>query len=462
MQLEQSANLKQKQTQHLSQHQRQGLEILQCSALELEQYLAAELAVNPLLEELPPELPKEENSDTSSDDEIQLEIERDEWGDELAVPDPERLRRDAEQPDFWLNRPAPGPTLAEQLDAEILTSKSDARTIELAEEIAGFIDESGYLKTPLADIAMSCDADINELEKALELIQSFDPPGIGARDLAECLRIQLKRKGKLTPLLDEIISSGLEDIEHNRIPQLAGRLGVSIGELNLARAELRKLDPSPGVSDRKMPEQIPVELEITRMPDSSYQVRLTREQQLRFGISKRYADLLSDPALSAEDKSYLKEKLSSAKELLRSLSQRKSTLLKLGEAVAEHQKDFLDYGAGHLHSFTMKQAAETIGVHETTVSRAADGKYISTPHGVFPLKYFFSAGYTGTDGQDISANAVRKLLKELIDSEDPYQPMSDEKLAGLLRESGLQVARRTVAKYREAMKIPSASGRKKY
>ena len=461
MQLEQSAKLKQKQIQHLSQHQRQSLEVLQCPALELEQFLASELAINPLLEELAPEPSSDEPAENSSDDEMQLEIERDEWGEEINVPDPERLRRDADMPDFWMNRPAPEPTLHEQLESEILTSRCSVRTIELAREVAEYIDETGYLQTPLADIAMICDADINELEEALELIQSFDPPGIGARTLSECLKLQLMRSNKLTPLLDDIISTGLEDIEHNRIPQLASRLGVTVAEINTARAELRKLNPVPGVSARQA-EQVPVELEVIRLEDGSFQVRLTREQPMRLGISKRYADLLLDPSMSEEDKNYLKEKLASARELLRSLEQRKSTLLRLGEVIAEHQKDFLDFGTEHLHSFTMKQAAEEIGVHETTISRAADGKYISTPQGVFPLRYFFSAGFICADGQDISANAVRKMLKELIENEDPYAPLSDEKLAGLLKESGLPVARRTVAKYREAMKIPSASGRKKY
>ena len=461
MQLSQSANLKQKQLQHLSQHQMQALEILQCSVMDLEQIMAAELAVNPLLEELPPETVKDDYSDNNSD-EVQLEIERDEWGDEINIPDPERLKRDAEQPDYWLNRPAPGPTLADQLESEILTAKCDARTIELAEEIAGYIDDTGYLKTPLADIAMGCDADIEELEKALELIQSFDPPGIGARDLAECLRLQLIRAGKLDSLLEEIISTGLEDIEQNRIPQLAARLGVTLEELNRARAELRKLDPAPAAANGRQGVQVPIELEILQLEDGTYLVRLTREQQIRFGISKRYTDMLNDPLLSKEDREYFKEKLSAAKELLRSLEQRKSTILRLGEVIAEHQKDFLDYGTEHLHSFTMKQAAEILKVNESTVSRAADGKYISTPHGVFPLKFFFSSGYTGSDGQDISANAVRKLIKEFIENEDPSFPLADEKLAGLLKEAGLPVARRTVAKYRESMKIPSASRRKKY
>lgn len=458
MQISQSANLKQKQTQYLSQHQMQGLELLQCPFLELEQYLAAQLAENPLLEELSPAAEDEEKiQDENNDD-----IERDEWGDEVNIPDPERVRRDAEQPDYWLNRPAPEPTLVEQLDSEIATSKCDRRIGELAMEIASLIDDTGYLKTPLADIAMTCDADISELEDALKLIQSFDPPGVGARNLQECLILQLERKNMLTPLLNDIISFGLDDIEHNRIPKLAAKLGVSIDELSQALGVLRTLNPVPGKNESGRAEQVPVELEIIRKNDGSYQVSLTREQPVRLGISSRYESLLANNDLSEEDRNYLKEKLAAAKELIRTVEQRKSTLLRLGEVIAGHQKDFLDSGREYLHGFTMKQAADELNVHETTVSRAVDGKYISTPHGVFPLRYFFSTGFTGSDGQDISANAVKQLLRELISQEDGHSPLSDEKLSGILKESGLSVARRTVAKYREAMKIPAASLRKKY
>lgn len=462
MNFEQSANLEQKQVQKLSQHQRQSLELLHCPVLELEQFLANELKVNPMLEELEP-LSEPQNTEDGQE-ESQCTVELDEWGDEVDIPDPERLRRSEEQPDYLLNRPAPGPTLAEQLDTEIITSGCSARTAELAMEIAALLDDTGYLKTPLADLAMTCNADMQELEEALKLIQSFDPPGIGARDLAECLRLQLERKGKLTPLLEEIISGGLEDIENNRLPQLARRLGVAMDELLAALAELRKLDPTPGVRSGGSSSAAVVELEIVRQIDGEYLVRLTREQPMRLGVSSRYADLLRDPALSAEDRAYLEEKLAAARELIKGLEKRKSTLLRLGEVIAVHQKDFLDRGPEYLHGFTMKQAADAIGVHETTVSRAVDGKYVATPHGVFKLKYFFSGAYSSTagGGSDISANAVKERLRELIRREDPHSPLSDEKLSELLSAEGVSVARRTVAKYREAMNIPSAGKRKKY
>ena len=442
--------------------QKQSLEILHLPVLELEQFLAKEAAENPMLEEYE-ELPAKddsENADQENSSEDAPEV--DEWGDEVNIPDPARRNGDENQPDFWMNRPAPEPSLMDQLDAEIATCKLDSRICELAGELVGQLNDSGFLTTPLADLAMICDADISEIEEALRLVQSFDPPGVGARDLAECLKLQLARKDMLTPLLEKIIDTGFEDIEKNRLPQLAKRLGVTLDELTSALKILRTLDPAPGAGKVKDGGQVPVELEIYRDEDGVYQVRLVNERPLKFKISERYSKLLEDPDVSSEDKEYLKEKLESARELLRGLAQRKSTILKLGEVIADTQKDFFDRGAEYLHSLTMRQAAEKLQVHETTVSRAVAGKYAATPRGVYPLRYFFSGGYLNSSGEDIGVNAVKEKLRELIAQEDPSSPLSDEKLAGMLKASGIDIARRTVAKYREAMKIPSASLRRKY
>ena len=452
----------QKQTQQLSMQQKQSLEILHLPVLELEQFLAKEAAENPMLEEYEELSAKDDSEDADQENSREDTPEVDEWGDEVNIPDPARRNGDENQPDFWMNRPAPEPSLMDQLDAEIATCKLDSRICELAGELVGQLNDSGFLTTPLADLAMICDADISEIEEALRLVQSFDPPGVGARDLAECLKLQLARKDMLTPLLEKIIDTGFEDIEKNRLPQLAKRLGVTLDELTSALKLLRTLDPAPGAGKIKDGGQVPVELEIYRDEDGVYQVRLINERPLKFKISERYSKLLEDPDVSSEDKEYLKEKLESARELLRGLAQRKSTILKLGEVIADTQKDFFDRGAEHLHSLTMRQAAEKLQVHETTVSRAVAGKYAATPRGVYPLRYFFSGGYLNSSGEDIGVNAVKEKLRELIAQEDTSSPLSDEKLAGMLKASGVDIARRTVAKYREAMKIPSASLRRKY
>ena len=466
----QELSASQKQTHQLSRYLRESLDLLHMPVQELEQLLRSELAENPMLEECASE-PEQNTSDGSENsDAADRDIEIDEWGDEVDIPDPERVRRNEELPDFWMNSPAPEPTLIEQLDAEIATSGCSSRMRELATAIVDALDDSGYLTTPLADIAMTENADMQEISEALVFVQSFDPPGVAARDLAECLRLQLERKNLMTPLLTNIIDSGLSDIENNRIPHLAKKLGVTLDELNSALALLRTLEPAPG-SRTKQAEQVIPELEIISDGEGGFVPRLTREQTIRFGISPRYSRLLDDPSVSVEDRKYLRDKYESAREFLRSLELRKSTLLGIGEVICRTQKDFLERGPEYLHSLTMKQAAELLNLNESTVSRAVscgrrDGagsaRYISTPHGVYPLKYFFSGGYTGRAGEDIGANAVREKLKELILSEDPRAPYSDEKLAGLLKEAGIPVARRTVAKYREAMKILPASMRRKY
>lgn len=458
----QTTTLSQKQTQQLSMQQKQSLEILHLPILELEQFLAGEAAENPMLEEYDDEQASGQTDEQEQDNSADEAPEIDEWGDEVDIPDPARRAGDENQPDFWMNRPAPEPTLMEQLDAEIATCKLDSRICELAGELVGQLNDSGFLTTPLADLAMICDADISEVEDALRLVQSFDPPGVGARDLAECLKLQLVRKNMLTPLLEKIIDTGFDDIEKNRLPQLAKRLGVTLDELTSALKILRTLDPAPGAGRVKDGGNLPIELEIYPDEDGVYRVRMVNERPLRFRISKRYAELLDDPYLSAEDRAYLKEKLDSARELLRGLEQRKSTLLRLGEVIVETQKDFFDHGAEYLHSLTMRQAAEKLQVHETTVSRAVAGKYAATPRGVYPLRYFFSGGYCNSSGEDVGVNAVKEKLRELILQEDPAHPLSDEKLAGMLKASGVDIARRTVAKYRESMKIPGASLRRKY
>ena len=453
----------QKQTQQLSMQQKQSLEILHLPILELEKFLAQEAAANPLLEEdedVPGSSGSADEQENRNDSPEAPEV--DEWGDEVDIPDPARKGANENQPDFWINRPAPEPSLMEQLDAEIATCRLDSRICELAGELVGQLNDAGFLTTPTADLAMICDADISEIEEALKLVQSFDPPGIGARDLAECLKLQLIRKNMLTELLEKILDTGFEDIEKNRLPQLAKKLGVTLDELTAALKVLRGLDPAPGAAVVRDGGDIPVELEIYRDEDGIYQVRQVNERPLKFRISKRYSELLADPSLSDEDKNYLKEKLESAKELLRGLAQRESTILRLGKVIADTQKDFFERGPEHLHSLTMRQAAEKLSLHETTVSRAVAGKYVSTPRGVYPLRYFFSGGYLNSSGEDVGVNAVKEKLRDLIAQEDPAHPLSDEKLAGLLKESGVDIARRTVAKYREAMKIPSASLRRKY
>ena len=331
---------------------------------------------------------------------------------------------------------------------------------QLASAVIDSLDERGFLATHPADLAMQYDADMYEVEEALRLVQSFDPPGIAARDLGECLRLQLERKGKLTPLLAALTSEkSLSEIAANRIPQLAAGLKTTVEEIKSALEEFRKLDPFPGSS-------VPVEVtepEIEIYAEGSgYRVRVLHDRTRHIFIPERYEKLLLDPAASEEDKAYIGEKLRSARELLKALHDRGDTLTGIGEVLIRTQADFLESGPEFLKPLTMKQAGAIIGRDESTISRAVNKKSVQTPRGVFPLRYFFSGGFVNEDGDDISSHSVQLKLRELVAAEDPANPLSDEKLAMLLEQQGLHVARRTVAKYRDILKIPSTRLRKKY
>lgn len=459
----------QEQRQQLSAKTLQSLELLHLPVLELEARLNRELEANPVLEEMPPESPPPaaEPAAAEPEDESRLDergVEADEWSDYLPLPGGGTA--DAGSGDYLANSPAPPPPLGEQLERELATCAVSPRERELALAVISSLDENGYLATPEADLAMSCDADPAEIASAVKLVQSFDPPGVGARDLAEALRLQLERSGGLTPLLAKILDGHLDDVARNKLPQLAKRLGVTLDELRGALTELRKLNPAPG-AELSAPDSgyIEPELEIFRDRGGEYRVKLLHERRREVVISERYLRMLEDPSLDAETRSYVRERVQRARELLQALDRRKSTLEKLGEVIVSTQKDFLDRGVKALHPLTMKQAGEMMRVDESVVSRAAADKLVRTPQGVFPCRFFFSSGFSGpgeNGGDGRSSHAVMERIREIVGSEDPACPYSDDAVASMLRDEGVEIARRTVAKYRELMRIPSSSLRRRH
>ncbi len=463
-----------RQEQQLSTRQLQSLELLNLPALELEDRLLQELAANPVLEEAPPDGQEEIDLTTSStadsdapekEDEATLDehaADSDEWQDELPVPEGDHETDSGELRDYLLNSIAAAPSLQTQLLDELAVADTDPRTRLLAEQVIGSIDDSGYLRTPAADIAMAADADLTEVERAIRLVQSFDPPGVGCRDLAECLKLQLERTGKLTPLLREILDHHLEDIARNRMPQLAKTLHITPEELSANLAELRKLNPHPGAGFAPTASEFVVpEAEIIRTEDG-YAAIPRRGTMPRLFLAERYLKMLENPDLTSEERSYLREKLQQAREFMHALELRQSTILRIAEVLARTQRDFLDHGVEALHPLTMRQVGEELELHETTISRAVANKYIQTPRGIFPFRYFFSSGFAAENGEELSNRAVMEKIRELVDAEDPAKPLSDDKIASLLKQSGITVARRTVAKYREAINIPASNLRKKH
>ena len=450
---------------HLSQNMQRSLELLALPLPALDLRLAEELAGNPLLTE--EESPLPESAAAASEEKQQTEDENDyesnsiladEWCDQLPLPG--NGGSDEERGDYFSTIPAPPPSLNSLLTAEIHALDLPENIRKCALEIISALDDDGFLKTPPADLAMICNAGMDEVDSALKVVQDIAPAGVGARNLPECLKLQLIRKGQLTPVLEKLLDEGVSDLEKNRLDLLVKKLMITPGELEKMLKILRTLNPHPGRQESSAGSVVIPDLVIARNQDGSYTVHLRESRKI--GIQGYYEKLLNDDTLSAEDRAFLTEKYNGAKEFLRALEMRGTTLKQLGDLLIEVQKEFLDCGVEFLKPLTMKQAAESLGVNESTVSRTVAGKYAETPQGVLPLKNFFSTGVNSQSGEDVSNQAVMEKIRQLIAQEEPSSPLSDEAIAGLLKKSGIPVARRTVAKYRDILKIPSSSLRKKF
>ena len=457
-----------RQEQQLSARQLQSLELLNLPLLELEERLMQAMAANPLLEaESADDLPEPEPpAPAEAEDEANFDAEAaeaDEWRDDLPLPSDNCARDDdAERREYLLNSLTDAPTLQEQLLQELALSDAPANLRRVGAEIIGGIDDSGYLRSTVPDIAMSTGEPVEVVEKALELVQGFDPPGVGCRDLPECLKLQLRRKNALTPVLEEILDHHLEEIARNHLPQLARTLRISLDELYGCLGELRKLSPFPGSAlAPEHSEFVAPEVEIVKSGDG-YAVHSCKGAAPRLFLAERYLKMLETPDLCGVDRAYLREKLQQARDLMRALELRQSTIVRIAEVIARTQRDFLAEGVEALHPLTMRQVGEELELHETTISRAVANKYVRTPQGIFPLKFFFSAGFTSEDGAELSNRAVMEKIRELIQKEPPAKPLSDEQLAQMLKAGGIAVARRTVAKYREALGIPSSNLRRQH
>jgi len=453
------------QQQQLSPVQHQALELLSLPLTALESRLLQEFAVNPVLEELPPETVPEHPVETAEENGDENDYESnaacaEEWSDELPLPPAEKAAPDLL--DFLGNSPAPPPSLKTGLLNELSFANCPHELYAPAVEIISSLNEDGFLGINPADIAMSLDVDMADVNAALELVQAIAPAGVAARDVAESLKLQLIRSGKMTPALGRLLDEGVEDLEKNRLPALCTKLGVTPEELADMLRTLRTLNPAPGREKSNTSNAVTADLEIIRTANGEYRTVVNRENRMRIGISEMYANMLERATLSPEDRSYLTEKIQHARELIHALTLRGSTLGRIGDILIAEQRGFLDHGVKALKSMTMKQVASALDLSESTISRAVSEKFVATPQGIFPLRFFFSGGFGSDDGKDVSSQAVKALIRNAISAEDPRHPLSDDALSAMLKDQGLSVARRTVAKYRESLNIPASSLRKKH
>jgi RNA polymerase sigma-54 factor len=461
------------QFQNLSMQQvlapqlQQSLQILQAPTLELRNIVQQELQTNPVLEE---DVGTFESEERSKDDrEFQEEFERlakldEEWRDYMAqnASYSSRNPEDEERRQFFFDSIASQETLQQHLLEQLNTAEVPEAQREAAELIIGNIDELGFLQSSLEEISQNTKHTLEELQQTLDLVQTFHPVGVGARDLRDCLLIQLRRLGKQDSLEYRIVSEFLEDLGRRRFPEVARRLGVPVEQVQKAANFISTLDPKPGQIFSPDPNSYVLpDVTVDKIGDDFF-VTLNGDQIPHLRISKTYKELMTQGSNGTDVRDYIREKIRSGKFLIKSIHQRQQTILNIANEIVKRQREFLESGTAFLKPMTMVQIAEAVGVHETTVSRAISGKYMSTPQGVFEMKYFFTPGYQTTDGAALSNTSVKEAIADLVRGEQARNPLSDKEIVEILSDRGIPIARRTVAKYRAELNILPSNLRKQY
>jgi RNA polymerase sigma-54 factor len=453
--------------QVLAPQLQQSLQILQAPTLELKNIVQQELQTNPVLEE---EIGAFEAEERSKDDrDFQEEFERlakldEEWRDYMAqnVSYSARNPEDEERRQFFFDSIASQETLQQHLLEQLNTAEVTASQREAAELIVGNIDEIGFLQSSLEEISQNTTHSVEELQQMLDLVQTFHPVGVGARDLRDCLLIQLRRLGKQDSIEYQIVDEFLEDLGRRRFPEVARRLGVTVEQVQQAANFISTLDPKPGQIFSPDPNSYVLPDVSVDKVDGGYSVTLNGDQIPHLRISKTYKDLMTHGSNGSEVRDYIREKIRSGKFLIKSIHQRQQTILNIANEIVKRQHEFLESGTAFLKPMTMVQIAEAVGVHETTVSRAISGKYMATPQGVFEMKYFFTPGYQTADGAALSNTSVKEAIADLVRSEHARNPLSDKEIVEILSDRGIPIARRTVAKYRAELNILPSNLRKQY
>jgi len=459
MRLNVGLNLQQTQKLIMTPELRQAIAILQLPALELSHFIEEQLLENPLLET------KDEPRETDDKD-LSADMAEEPWSLDwqgyLKYQEEKGIRQKMEDAGEEDNRFEPfiatAPTLQEHLLTQLHIAKTSVPQF-VAEYIIGNLDDNGYLRLSLEEIANELNVPLATVEKALKLVQSFDPPGVGARSIKECLALQLPHFPDCPPLTSQFLDY-LEDLAAGRLQRIANALSCSLAEVQEMADFIKQLDPKPGRRFSGpgevrfiVPDVIIEEIE------GEYIILVNDVTVPRLHINQAYRQILNQSG-DEETRKFVEQKLNSAAWLIKSIEQRRLTLYKVANAIVNRQKEFLRHGIRYLKPLTLKDIAEEIGVHESTVSRATANKYVQTPRGVFEFKFFF-ANAVGQD-QEVATDVIKAMIKELIAKENPKSPYSDQKIADLLNEKGIKISRRTVAKYRDELGIPVMSLRKRY
>jgi len=463
--------------------------------LELEQLIQQELEINPLLElnedqedseDEESENTEQEAEKTEETEEAEASSEEEEAKDEELDFDEADLDKDQfDEEDWneflnesgyvstkeefdpnveeWDNQGASQISLEDTLKEQLLLSELDEAGQQIGEFIIGNIDEDGFLISEVEDIADILGVEVDEVERVLAVIQTFEPSGVGARDLRECLIIQLREQGEEGCLAMAVVEDHLDDWIGRRYSRVCRALNIGKEELHDVQDVIATLNPKPGFTPepRVNFNLVVPDLEVTKVGED-FIVSLTDRNAPSLRISPIYRTLLSQSEKSGTDaKKFVVERLNSARWFISAIHQRRTTMLRVMRCIVQNQRDFFDHGLGHLRPMVLQEVADQVGMHVSTISRVSNGKYVQTPHGVFELKYFFDGGLSTDEGQDVSAKTVKEKISTLIAEEDTQSPLSDQKIADILKkQEGTNIARRTVAKYRDQLGINPARYRK--
>ncbi len=457
---------------------RQSLEMLQAPALELRAMIRAELDRNPTLEEVstettPIEIEPSRTGGPDVEDQKSLDFRKefetlarldDEWRDYFFQQKDVRpyTSDDEERRSFLIDSITQQVSLQEHLLQQLAMTELDEQDRALGEVIVGSITDDGYLTTSVDELAATTGADADHLQDILTVIQDFDPPGVGARDLRECLLFQLERLGKSDSLAARIVDGHIEKLASRKLQDIARALKAPVEEVQCAANFIATLDPKPGrIYNAETSPYVTPEVVVKKM-QGKYIVIMNDDDLPRLRISKHYRTLMNDDGTGKDVRDYIQERVRSSAFLIRSIHQRQQTIYRIASEIVRVQTDFLDNGITHLKPLTMAEVATAVSLHETTISRAVAGKHMQTPQGVFELKYFFTPGLKTDDGTVVSNKTVKDAIQTLVQEEDPASPLSDQEILETLVKRGIQIARRTVAKYRIALKIPPSHMRRKY
>ena len=460
----------------------QAIRLLQLTRLELVDMISQEMKENPLLEEEEeerelaegePPVTEQEERETSAEPEHTPEVKGNgegadefDWENYLEnsnlTPFQRQSSPDGDERPSFENFLTKRTTLTDHLHWQLQLSHFTEEEHEVGTWIIGNLDEDGYLKISLEDVCSETNLPMEMVERVLRKIQQFDPAGVAARDLKECLLTQLEQMSPRDSLAEKIVSEHLSLLKNRNYPAIAKRIGVSLDRVNRAASLISKLDPKPGKAfGGEVIQGIIPDVYVYKV-EGDYVISLNDDGVPRLKINSLYRNILNGSRLAMEgDRKYIQEKLRSALWLIRSIHQRQRTIYKVTKSIVKFQREFLDKGIQSLKPLVLRDVAEDIQMHESTISRVTHNKYVHTPQGIYELKYFFNAGITSTQGETMASESVKSLVREIIAKEDPKKPYSDEKLVQILQRMHIHIARRTVSKYREMMKILSSNERRK-